>query len=160
MTDEERVEDGYALYQQWRKLDQSTGAVPDFMALAVYAERGLSEEDAAAMDAALAANPDLLATWLDARQSLPAETISDAFRQRLQTIQPAPAAAQVIQFPAQRQTSREPMRLALVWSALAASIVLICGVGFQLGMQTQQAIDGQSGASSVDLLDQAGDSVG
>jgi anti-sigma factor RsiW len=160
MTDKQSFEDGYALYRRWRELGRSPVPAPDSMALAVYAETELSEEEASEMDAALAADPDLLASWLEAQQSMAPEPVSDAFRQRLQSVQPAPRVAKIIQFPARQPAPRGPVRLALVWSALAASIVLICGVGFQLGMQTQRAIDGPSGASSVDLLDQAGDSVG
>jgi len=160
MTDKQSFEDGYALYQRWRKLDHSTVPVPDFMTLAVYAETALSEENAVALDAALAADPDLLATWPDAQQSIAGDPVSDAFLERLQLVQPAPPVAQIIQFPIKRQSSQGPVRLALAWSALAASILLICSVGFQLGMQTQQAIDAPAGTSSVDLLDQAGDSVG
>lgn len=106
-----------ALWQRYRR-DLPAPARPDVLDLAAYAEGRLTGPTLAAVELALARDPDLLETVLAARHAteaappVPLTTI-----RRARALIPSPTG---------------PRRLAS-WASIAAALVLVCISGFQAG---------------------------
>ena len=166
MTDDAPLPEDRALYEQWRShesIEAGPDAALDPLLLAAYLEGRLDETGAAALDALFAADPSALDDLLDLRNApLVPEIPSAAFIRGAQALVPAPAT--VLPFRPRAATPRRVSPWA-AWGAVAASLVLISMVGFDLGMQTERNFDEGTGLGvSIDILDQSaaplGDGVG
>ncbi|MBV8169387.1 MAG: hypothetical protein JO021_21510 [Alphaproteobacteria bacterium] len=121
MSDLER--DGRELWRRYRAAaSPSAGAdEPDFASLAAYAEGGLDEDQAAPVEAWLAADPLRLALI----EPVPGESAAPAplavIRNARALVQPAPQ-------PAWRRT--------VAWASIAASLLIVGASGFMAGHLT------------------------
>ena len=148
MDDEVDFQRDRALYERWRLACRESAPAPDAMALAAYIER---RADADRVEAAMAADPELLALVLELRTDVAAESASPELLRRAQALiggtvipfRPRPAAA-----PA------TGMRRMLAWGAVAASVAAVALVGFNIGIGMEQAINAPASGAPVDLLDQ------
>jgi hypothetical protein len=170
MNDDAPYQFDRTLYERWRSHESAPAEHPaalDPMLFAAYLEGRLGEADAAALEHLFAADPEALDDLIDseARPVAP-EIPSAAFILRAQALVPnardARPEAAVLPF-----TPRSRPRVAAwaAWGAVAASLVLISLVGFNLGMQTERNFNGSTGiGTSIDILDQSsgllGDGVG
>src|SRR5579859_6247623 len=109
---------------------------PDALTLAAYAEGRLDAAEAERVEAALAADPELLDTLLALRLPPATETPSAALIRSAQALVSAPSAADPVVVPFGRRPAREvpPPRLKawLAWGAVAASLLLVSLAGFDL----------------------------
>lgn len=117
-----------ALWRRWRQAAGTAGAAPDPLLLAAYAERRLDEAAAEAVEAWLALHPEALEDVLAARGAPAA-------------IEPSPAAlARAMALVPERDTKVLPFRrkapkwrVAAAWGSMAASIMAVSLIGFELG---------------------------
>ncbi len=158
MTDDTPLELDRPLYRRWRSAARRPGASADSLAVSAYAERRLDETTAEPVERAFAANPEMFDAVLDARRGLTPEPVSAELIARMQAIVPWPASADVI---ALRPRSRSGyLGGVLAWGALAASVLVVSLVGFNLGVETQQKIERPSANAPVDLLGETDSPVG
>jgi anti-sigma factor RsiW len=159
MTDDVPFERDPALYDRWRSSTPPMSWVPDPLALAAYADGRLDEDEAAAIEAALAADTALLDDWLAVRAGIVDDGAPDDFIRRVEAAVGGQRSAELLPF---ERPSRRVAQFGGVigWGALAASILVVGLLGFGLGFETQEAIDGPAGATSIDLLGPSGDVVG
>jgi hypothetical protein len=129
--------------------------MPDAMMLAAWLE-GRAGDDGAAVEAAFAADPALLADLIALRKPIEAETPSADFLARAKALVPDAAAdaatpsATILSF--QPKPAIRPARGVgtwLAWSAVAASVACIAVAGFNLGSQV-----GESFYPTTSLTDQ------
>jgi hypothetical protein len=151
MTDETPFEPDRTLFERWRSLPSAPAAAPpDTMTLAAYLDGRLDESGSAAIEAALAADPKLLDALLDLRQPLAAEPVPDGFVARARALVDAPP-AKVVPFRPRRTSG---MSALAAWGAMAAGLVLVSLVGFDLGVRTEQSFStpGLASESPTDLF--------
>ncbi|HTS91574.1 MAG TPA: hypothetical protein VMG55_06210 [Stellaceae bacterium] len=117
-----------ALWRRWRQSAEHATEAPDPMLLAAWAEHRLDEASAEAVEAWLAFHPEALEDALAARNVAPPIEASVA------------AIARGSALVAQRDPKIVPLRrgapawrVAATWTSMAASIVIACLVGFELG---------------------------
>ncbi|HVJ54485.1 MAG TPA: hypothetical protein VM689_18635 [Aliidongia sp.] len=155
MTDETPFEPDRTLYERWRSLPSAPAAAPpDAMTLAAYLDGRLDESGSAAIEAALAADPKLLDLLLDLRRPMAAEPAPGGIVARAQALVDA-LPAKVVPFRPRRTNG---MSALMAWGAMAASLVLVSLVGFDLGVRTEQSLSapGTASESPTDLFYQSG----
>ncbi len=162
MMDDPPFEPDRALVARWRDAAPAPEA-PDALTLAAYAEGRLDDTEAEAVEAALAADPELLESLLALRAPVDAETASTALIRSAQAL--VRAEAVVVPFPGRKPVAARPVTAWLAWGAVAASLLLVSVAGFNLGVATGHTADAISAVdeSSSDLLDLSsltGDDVG
>ena len=164
--DDPPFEPDRALFERWRAAAGSDAPrdALDALTLAAYAEGRLDEAAAERVEAALAADPELLDTLLALRAPAEAALPSQELIRAAQALVP-PAEAVVVPF-ARPAAAARPLKAWLAWGALAASLLLVSTAGFGVGMLTGSAVNAtatSSDESPSDLLDLssfAGDDVG
>jgi hypothetical protein len=172
MNDDAPFQFDRTLYERWRSHESAPAESPaalDPMLFAAYLEGRLDEADAVALEQLFAADPEALDDLLDSGAHPVAPEIPSAdFILRAQALVPAAAdvrpEAAVLPFTP-RLTPRPRVAAWAAWGAVAASLVLISLVGFNLGMQTERNFNDSTGiGTSIDILDQSsgvlGDGVG
>jgi anti-sigma factor RsiW len=130
----------------------ATGAEPDAMTLAAYAEGRLPPEAADAVEDWLALNPTTAADVLAARRAIAvaAPAATDAVIARAAGL--VGSKAEVLAF--RRPGPRIQWRRTAAWGAMAASILLASLAGFATGSSTYARLEGDSQLSvSQQLLD-------
>jgi hypothetical protein len=117
-----------ALWRRWRLAADSAGAAPDPLLLAAYAEHRLDEAAAQAVEARLALHPEALGDVLAARGASAAVEPSPTALARAMALVPE-RGAKVLPF------RRKPpkWRGAAAWGSMAASIMAVSLLGFELG---------------------------
>jgi anti-sigma factor RsiW len=158
-----------ALARRWLDAAAALPApdTPDALTLAAYAEGRLDDAAAAAVEAALAADPALLDALLTLRQ--PAETTipSAALIQSAQALVGMAAGdsgggqAAILPFRRNATDQRRPAigstRRWLAWGAVAAGLMIVSTAGFNLGMSTAEAFNPPAATDLTgDLLDPSG----
>jgi len=117
-----------ALWRRWRQQAEGATEAPDAMLLAAWAEHRLDEAAAEKVEAWLALNPKALEDALAVRS----------------VAAPVEASAAAIARGSALVTERDPKivpfrgrapawRTAATWTSMAASIIVACLVGFELG---------------------------
>jgi len=138
------------LWQRWRALgEKSRVAEPDAMLLAAYAEGRLSEAEAEAVEAWLAATPEALSDLVAARSTshhLAEERILDKASD-LVPGRTTPAGAEILPFRPRPPQLLPQWRTALAWSSIAASLLCASLVGFSMG---SDAYANLSGSQAID----------
>lgn len=129
------------VWLRWQSLAASAAAPPDALVVAAYAEGRLSEDEAAPVEAWLAAYPEALAEILAAR-ALPQQAemadermIAAACALVLDT---ATLPDNVVLFPHRHRPV--PWRNALAWSSIVASLAAASFVGFVMGSDAYQGL--------------------
>ena len=163
MMDDPPFEPDRALFARWRARDADAPAMPDALTLAAYAEGRLDEAAAESVEAALAADPDLLETLLALRAPPEPEAASAALIRSAQAL--VRAEPVVVPFPTRKPAAARPVKAWLAWGAVAASLLLVSVAGFNLGAATSHAVDttaagDESPSDLLDLSSLAGDDVG
>lgn len=168
MNDDAPFQLDRALFERWRSHDSIPAEPPaalDPMLLAAYLDGRLSERDAEPLEELLAADPSALDHLIDGKtHPIGPEIASAAFLRNAQALLPPDGAtATILPFTPRPATRRITAWAA--WGAIAASLVLISLVGFNVGMQTERNINEPAGiGTSIDILDQSnaalGDGVG
>jgi len=119
--------------------------------LAAWIEHRLPEEEAAAVELALAHQPHLLGDILLLSRNIGEDApVSSALSQRLMALVPSPPTdvATVIPFVTRGpEPSKRPATLWLSWCAIAASVAVISLVGFDLGTFMGKQTIAQTAAS-------------
>lgn len=153
MTEDAPFELDRALFDRWRSAGLGPH-VPDAVALAAYVERRLDPDEAAAVEAVLAADPALLDLVLELRGGIAEVAAPAGLIARAAALVQAPA-GNVVPF---RRRTMPPggVRSVMTWGALAASFALVALVGFNLGVGMEQATRPAAAGVAVDLLDQGG----
>jgi hypothetical protein len=148
MIDDPSFEPDRALFKRWRAAASGAGAArPDALTLAAYVDGRLAGAAAEAVEAALAADPQLLDLLLVLRQPEPPAIASAALIRSAQDLVPAPRRAA----GPQAAGGVTPW---YAWGAIAASLLIVAIGGFDLGMRTAYAVNAASAADSPgDLLD-------
>jgi hypothetical protein len=156
--------DDRTLFQRLARPAAPADRTPDAMALAAWLD-GQDEADAAAVEAALAADPALFDDLRALRPPVQPETPSPAFLARAQALVPAAAesAPTGTVLPFRQRKAALPTRRAgtwLAWSAVAASVACIAVAGFNLGSQFGETFYPTTSAAdqhetAVDSLDAA-----
>jgi hypothetical protein len=175
MNDDAPFQPDRTLYERWRS-HESVPVEPvadlDPILLAAYLDGRLSEAEAAPLERLLAADAAALDDLLASMSPIAPEIPSASLIARAQSLVPAsapmaaPASATILPFTPRPAPPRpRSVNAWAAWGAVAASLVLISLVGFDLGMQTARNFDETSGAAtSIDILDQSsgllGDGVG
>jgi anti-sigma factor RsiW len=160
MMEDPPFEPDKALAARWRAAAASAPA-PDMLTLAAYAEGRLDEAAAEAVEAALAADPELLDTYLALRAPAETEAASAALIRSAQAlVRTEPV---VVPFPTRKPAA--PVKAWLAWGAVAASLLLVSVAGFNLGMATVPRTDAvstsdESPSDLLDLSSLAGDDIG
>jgi len=131
-------------------------ALPDALTLAAYAEGRLDDAAAEAVEAALAADPDLLETLLALRAPAEPESASAKLVHSAQAL--VPAEPVVVPFPARKRVAPRPVKAWLAWGAVAASLLLVSVAGFDVGLATGHNVSATTAGddSPSDLLDLSG----
>jgi hypothetical protein len=139
------------LWQRWKALGgKPRVAEPDALLLAAYAEGRLSEVEAEAVEAWLAAAPEALGDILAARTvgHRPPRAIYEHVLRNACDLVPgeaAPVTARILPFP-----RPEPAwRTALAWSSIAASLLCASLVGFSMGSDAYASLSGRQSADAV-----------
>lgn len=164
MNDDAPFQPDRTLYERWRSHESTPGAVSadglDPMLLAAYLDGRLSEDEAAALERQLALDPaalDDLVAWTPVAPEIP----SAAF---IVAAQGLVGGATILPFTPRAAAPRRVVTAWAAWGAVAASLVLISLVGFNLGMQTERNFNDVTGVgTSIDILDQSsglGDGIG
>jgi len=177
MNDDAHFQPDRALFERWRSHEPASVETPtaldlDPMLLAAYLDGRLDEAAAAPIERLLAADPEALGDLVDLKaHPVAPEIASAAFVRNAQAlVSPAlvSPAATILPFAARPAAHRSAPRRVTAWAAwgaVAASLILISLVGFDVGMQTERNINDASGSgASIDILDQSnvllGDGVG
>lgn len=165
MMDDPPFEPDRALFARWhaaRDAAATAPALPDALTLAAYAEGRLGEAAAEAVEAALAADPELLDTLLALRAPPRAAASAALIRSAQALVRAEPV---VVPFPVRKPAAARPVRAWLAWGAVAASLLLVSVAGFNLGAATSHAVDttaagDESPSDLLDLSSLAGDDIG
>ena len=156
MSDATPFESDRPLYERWRS--SMTGPAvppPDMLTLAAYLDGRLDEAAAEPVEAALATDPALLEALLELRRPLTPENPSPALIAHAQAVVENGQAPVVVPFRG-RAHRAGPIGAWAAWGAVAASLVVVSLVGFDLGIRTEQAISGPVGTElSNDLFYQS-----
>lgn len=168
MNDDAPFQLDRALFARWRSHESVPAEPPaalDPMLLAAYLDGRLDEASAAPLERLLMADPSALDDLIECKaHPVGPEIASASFLSGAQALIPQdPATATILPFTS-RTTPRRVTAWA-AWGAVAASLILISLVGFNVGMQTERNINGATGTgTSIDILDQSsallGDGVG
>jgi hypothetical protein len=163
MTEEPPFDGEPALYRRWQSLGVSPVPVPSASLIAAYAEFRLTDPDEIErVEAALAADPAMFDAMLSARHMPAPEIVSVTLLRRAQGLVDGAPQDNVVPF--RRRAVAGPSRLRqemLAWAGVAASLILISTVGFNLGFELEQASNAAPAGTQIDLLDQmAGGGVG
>lgn len=140
------------LWQRWQALGgKGTAREPDSLSIAAYAEGRLSEGEAEAVEAWLAARPEAVDDIVAARvfdRRPPRVTFEHALIRACNlvpgTVPAAQPTATVLSFG--RRVAPQ-LRTALAWSSIAASLVCASLVGFSMGSDAYASL---SGTQTVD----------
>jgi hypothetical protein len=164
MMDDPPFERDRALFAQWRAAAaEPMASAPDALLLAAYAEGRLTEAEAAPVEAALAADPALLDTLLALRQPAEPAQPSTMSIQAAQALVAGQSDPVVVPFR-RRAAGLGRFSGGLAWAAVAASLLLVSMVGFDLGVRTEHVVNATASADSPsDLLDPfslSGDDIG
>jgi len=138
-----------ALWRRWRQAAEGAAEAPDPMLLAAWAEHRLDEAAAEAVEAWLAFHPEVLEDLI-----VPGGTLA--------TVEPTAAAlARAAALAAERNAKIVPLRreaamwrVAAAWGSMAASLLAVSLVGFELGGSLYAGIlgGGQSEAAFEQTL--------
>ena len=151
------------LWLRWRALaGKSRAAEPDALSLAAYAEGRLSEVEAEAVEAWLAATPEGLQDVIAAREASrrsPRFAYEHILANACDLVPGAedeaePSGGQILPF-----RPRSPqLRKALAWSSIAASLLCASLVGFSMGSNAYASLAGTQAAdtTAADGLDTPG----
>ena len=164
MMDDPPFERDRALFARWRAATAEPLAMaPDALLLAAYAEGRLSEAEAEPVEAALAADPELLDMLLALRRPVESASPTPGLIRSAQALvadRPDPV---VVPFRP-RNAGLGRVSGSLAWGAVAASLLLVAMVGFDLGVRTEHAVNATTLYDSPsDLLDPSslsGDDIG
>jgi anti-sigma factor RsiW len=141
------------LWRRWRALGpDSRSAEPDAMLLASYAEGRLSEADAEAIEAWLAARPEALGDIIAARSSDQPQLVDLRMIAQASALvdgAAAPAAAKILPFRRRSPQLLPPWRTALTWSSIAASLLCASLVGFSMGSDAYANLSGTQVAETT-----------
>ncbi len=146
MSDDAPFEPDRLLFEQWRS--HPAGAAiepPDMLTLAAYLEGRLDEGAAQAVEAALAADAMLLDLVLELRQPIEPESVPPAVLVRAQAL--VGTSSNIV--PLRREARRDRLGPWAAWGAVAASLVLVSMVGFNLGISTEQDFGGTVGVAAA-----------
>jgi hypothetical protein len=152
MTDDAQQGDERTLHALWRAGRPADLVVPDALTLAAYAENGLDESEAAAVEHALSLDLDLFDAIVAARGEPEFATVPPELLRRAEAAHPDRLSAKVLPFR-RRPAALPQLRDVVGWGALAATLLLVSYMGFGLGASAQQALEGANNAESVDILD-------
>ncbi len=168
MNDDAPFQVDRALFERWRSHESGSADAPatlDPMLLAAYLDGRLDETGAAPIERLLAADPQALDELMNVRaEPIVPEIASARFLRDVQALVP-PKSATVLPFARPPAAPRRVAKAWAAWGAVAASLVLISLVGFDVGMQAERTINGSPDTgSSIDIFDQSngllGDGVG
>jgi anti-sigma factor RsiW len=156
MMDDPPFEPDKALAARWLAVRDTAPATPDALTLAAYAEGRLDDAAAEAVEAALAADPDLLDTLLALRAPPEIESASAALILSAQSL--VRAEPVVVPFPSRKPAPSHPVKAWFAWGAVAASLLLVSVAGFNMGLATGHPADAATAGdeSPSDLLDLSG----
>lgn len=158
MMEDPPFEPDKALAARWRAAAAAASAseIPDALTLAAYAEGRLDETEAEAVEAALAADPELLDTLLALRTLPEPEAASAELIRAAQAL--VRAEPVVVPFHSRKPAPMRPVRAWLAWGAVAASLLLVSVAGFDLGMATSHTLSAPNAGdvSPSELLDLSG----
>jgi anti-sigma factor RsiW len=162
MMDDAPFEPDRALFARWRDATPAP-ALPDALTLAAYAEGRLDDAAIEAVEAALAADPELIETLLALRAPAQTETASAVLIRSAQAL--VRAEPIVVPFPSRKAAAPRPVKAWLAWGAVAASLLLVSVAGFNLGLETGHSVGvGAAGDDSpsdlLDLSSLTGDDIG
>ena len=151
MTDKGAGAQDRRLWQRWQALgEQSRVAEPDAMLLAAYTEGRLSEAEAEAVEAWLAATPEALSDLVAARSTDHPPIAEERILDQASDLVPGstmPAGAEILPFRPRPPQRLPQWRTALAWSSIAASLLCASLVGFSMG---SDAYANLSGSQAVD----------
>lgn len=142
MSDDAPLQLNRPLYERWRSTSRAAAvAAPNALVLAAYLDGRLSEAEAEGVEAALATDPQLLDAFLDLKRPIVPEIPSTALIREAQAAVPATAVIMPFKSPkVGGRTGNSRTNPWAAWGAVAASLVLVSLVGFDLGIQTERAI--------------------
>lgn len=146
-------------WQRWRALGREAGvAEPDAMLLAAYAEGRLSEAEAEAVEAWLAATPEALGDIAAARAADHPRRVHERILARARDLVPGdpPASAEILPFRPRSPRLLPQLRAALTWSSVAASLLCASLVGFSMGSAAYAGLSGNQADTTVEGLGAAG----
>src|SRR5579859_4651655 len=141
MMEDPPFEPDRALTARWRSARATADPAPetpDALTLAAYAEGRLDEAATEAVEAALAADPELLDTLLALRAEPAPETASAALIHSAQAL--VRAESVVVAFPTRKPAPPSRVNAWLVWGAVAASLLLVSVAGFDMGLATGHTV--------------------
>jgi anti-sigma factor RsiW len=151
---QDRTEDA-ALWRRWRSAAGPDAPIePDSLLLAAYADNRLEQARVDQVEEWLAQHPEALEDILAARRAAqsPLPQSAPAAVARAAALV-SPGGAQVLAFP--RPAAR--WRSLAAWGCMAASLVMVSVIGFNLGSDVYATLSGGgTGALSQELLDPSG----
>ena len=145
------------LWQRWQALGEtSRAAEPDALTLAAYAEGRLSEAEAALVEAWLASTPEALSDIAAARaaQRHSPQEVDEHVLGKAAALVSGPSAGASAEILPFRPRRLPPLRAAIAWSGMAASILCASLVGFSMGSDAYAGLAGTPArdSASVDAL--------
>ena len=153
MTDKGVEAQDRRLWQRWRARGvDSRAAEPDAILLAAYAEGRLSEAEAEAAEAWLAATPEALGDIVAARspgQPHPVDLRMIENAAALVAGAGAPPGAEIVPFRPRTLRLLPQWRTALTWSSIAASLLCASLVGFSMGSEAYASLSGTQAADAT-----------
>jgi hypothetical protein len=152
MNDDTHNDEDRALYAAWRRALSPAPEVPAAMMLAAYAENRLDEAAAAEVEWALVADSSLIDDILAARHPDPVLQVTPEIFRRAEAAHRLAQGAEVIRFVPRTRATLTGMRGVIAWGAVAATVVLVSCMGFDLGIEVQRAIEGTANATPVDIF--------
>jgi anti-sigma factor RsiW len=156
MTDKGVGAEDRLIWQRWRALgEESRVAEPDALLLAAYAEGRLSEADAEAVEAWLAATPDVLGDLIAARANDRPRPVSESILADASALvagAATPAGAEILPFRPRPPQLLPQWRTALAWSSIAASLLCASLIGFSMGSDAYASLSGPQAADTAEGL--------
>lgn len=155
MTDKGVGAEDRLLWQRWQVLgEESRVAEPDALLLAAYAEGRLSEAEAEAAEAWLAATPDVLGDVIAARANDRPRPVSERMLASASALVPdaVPPGAEILPFRPHPPQLRPQWRTALAWSSIAASLLCASLIGFSMGSDAYGGLSGTQAADTAEGL--------
>ena len=153
MTDKGVETQDRRLWQRWRALgEKSRLAEPDALLLAAYAESRLSEAQAEAVEAWLAATPEALGDLVAARAPDQPQPVDVRILEKAGALVPdaaVPGGAEILPFRPPARQLRPQWRTALTWSSIAASLLCASLVGFSMGSEAYASLSGTQAADTT-----------
>jgi len=152
MNDDTHNDEDRALFAEWRRVLPPVAEMPAAMMLAAYAENRLDEAAAAEVEWALVADSSLIDDVLAARHPDPVLQVTPEIFRRAEAAHRQAQGATIIRFAPRGRPPLTGMRGVIAWGAVAATVVLVSCMGFDLGIEVQQAIEGTANATPVDIF--------